>query len=70
MRQVSPGGMLSIGVVVVRWGKILVGVTLAEEVSVGMVALHTGSETSNTGGGNAPMQVRGQEKQTDKHKAV
>ena len=54
MREVSPGGMLSLNVVVVSWGGILVGMTLAEEVSVGMVAVHTGSETSNSGGGNAP----------------
>ena len=48
MREISPGGMLSIGVVVVCWGGILVGMILAEEVSVSMVAVHTGSETSNS----------------------
>ena len=54
MREVSPGGILSIGVVMVSWGGKLVRVALAEEVSVGVVAVHIGSETSNSGGGNAP----------------
>lgn len=54
VRDVSPRGMLGVGVVVVSWGGIMVGMTFAEGVSVGTGAVHTGSEASNSGGGNAP----------------
>ena len=54
MSEVSPGGMLSIGVIVASWGETSAGVTLVDKVSVRMVAVHTGSKTINSGGGNAP----------------